>query len=161
MRWLTIVVVGLILSVGSLLTAQQDDPHFGTWKQNFEKSKNTVPPTGPRPQSVTRIYEPVDGGKGVKATFVTISADGKKTTSSYTAQFDGKEYPYSGTTNLTSIALRRVDRYTWDARNKGNGKATNNGTNVVSKDGKTLTYTFKATNAEGQPSSGVLVFERQ
>jgi hypothetical protein len=159
-RWLSVLVVGgLALGVGSLVVAQQEDMHFGTWKQNLDKSKGTPPPTGPRPQSVTRIYEPFEG-KGVKATFVTVSADGKKTTSTYSAQFDGKDYPYTGS-NFTSIALKRVDRYTWEAVNKSNGKAGNTGTNTVSKDGKTLTYTYKGSNAQGQPTSGVMVFEKQ
>jgi hypothetical protein len=160
-RWLSVFVVVLALGVGSF--AQQDDAHMGTWKQNFEKTKTTPTPTGPRPQSVTRTYEPFEG-KGVKATFVTITADGKKITTSYSAHFDGKDYPYtySGTEgNLTHIALKRVDRYNWEAINKGKGKVSNVGTNTVSKDGKTLTYTFKGTNAQGQPTSGVLVFERE
>lgn len=162
-RWLSVAVVALALTVGSSSFAQQDDAHMGTWKQNFEKSKSTPAPTNPRPQSVTRTYEPFEG-KGVKATFVTITADGKKITTSYSAHFDGKDYPYtySGTDgNLTHIALKRVDRYTWEATNKGKGKAGNVGTNAVSKDGKTLTYTSKGTNAQGQPTSGVLVFEKQ
>src|SRR6476620_9804780 len=113
-RWLTVVVVvGLALTVGSEIVAQQDDPHMGTWKQNFDKSKATPPPTGQRPQSVTRVYEPFEKN-GVKATFVTVTADGKKTTSTYSAHFDGKDYPYTGS-QFTSIALKRVDRFTWDA----------------------------------------------
>jgi hypothetical protein len=159
-RWPFVVVVVLALVVGSPLVAQMDDAHVGTWKQNFEKSKSTPAPTGQRPQSITRIYEPFEG-KGIKATFVTVTADGKKVTNSYSAHFDGKEYPYTGTTNLTSISLKRVDRYTWEAVNKGNGKATSIGTNTVSKDGKTLTWTFKGTNAQGEPMSGVSVFEKQ
>ena len=162
-RWLTVAVVVLAVGVGSLSFAQQDDAHMGTWKQNFEKSKSTPAPTNPRPQSVTRIYEPFEG-KGVKATFITITADGKKITSSYSAHFDGKDYPYtySGTEgNLTHIALKRVDRYTWEAVNKGKGTVMNVGTNTVSKDGKTLTYTSKGTNAQGQPTTAVQVFEKQ
>ncbi len=158
-RWLCVAVVVLTLGVGSSVFAQ-DDAHIGTWKLNFEKSKSTPAPTGQRPQSVVRIYEPFEG-KGIKATFVTITSDGKKTTSSYSAHFDGKEHPYTGTTNLTSIVLKRVDRYTWEATNKGAEKATTIGTNTVSKDGKTLTWTFKGTNAQGQPVSGVQVFEKQ
>ena len=159
-RWLSVAAVVVVLVVGSPLVAQQDDAHVGTWKQNFEKSKNSTPPTGQRPQSVTRIYEPFEG-KGIKATFVTVSADGKKTTSSYSAHFDGKDYPYTGGGLFTSIALKKVDRYTWAATNKSAGKAISTGTNTVSKDGKTLTWTSKGTNAQGQPVSGVAVFEKQ
>ena len=88
----------------------------------------------------------------------------KEVKTSLSAHFDGKDYPYtySGTEgNFTHIALKRVDRYTWEAENKSKGKVTNAGTNTVSKDGKTLTYTFKGTNAQGEPNSGSLVFEKQ
>ncbi len=158
-RWLFVAVVVLALGVHARVLAQQD-AHIGTWKLNFEKSQSSQPPTGPRPQSVTRTYEPFEG-KGIKATFVTVTADGKTATSSYSARFDEKEYPYTGNPNLTSIALKRVDANTWVATNKGPGKLANTGTNTVSKDGKTLTWSFKGTNAQGQPVSGVQVFERQ
>ena len=162
-RWLFGTIVVLALGVGSFGVAQemQQDAHMGTWKQNFEKSKSTPAPTGARPQSVTRIYEPFEG-KGIKATFITITADGKKLVTSYSAHFDGKEYPYSGSGQFTSIALKKVDRHTWEAINKSSSsKASNSGTNTVSKDGKTLTWTYKGTNAQGEPVSGVAVFERQ
>ena len=159
-RWPVIALVVLALGVGSSLVAQQDDAHFGTWKLNFDKTKSNIPPTGPRPQSVMRTYEPFEG-KGIKGTFVTITADGKKTTSSYSAHFDGKEYPYTGDTNLTSISLKKIDRYTFEATNKSNGKVATVGTNTVSKDGKTLTWSFKGTNPQGQAVTAVQVFERQ
>ena len=160
-RWLSLAVVVLALGVASSVFGQQDDAHFGTWKQNFEKSKSTPPPTGTRPQSVIRVYEPFEKN-GIKATFTTVSADGKKTVTTYSAHFDGKDYPYTGGGAFTSIALKKVDRYTFEAVNKNSStKATNSGTNTVSKDGKTLTYTFKGTNAQGEPVSGVQVFERQ
>ena len=140
----------------------QKDPHIGTWKANLAKSKCDPPPTNPAPapQSVTRTYEPFEG-EGIKATFVTITADGKENTSSYSAHFDGKEYPYTGVSNFATISLKRVDAYSWFATNKGKGKNGNTGTNTVSEDGKTLTWTYKGTNAQGQPVSCVQVFDRQ
>jgi hypothetical protein len=155
-------VVVLALGVPPTVLAQADH-HIGTWKLNLAKSNSTPPPTTPPPQSVVRTYEPFEG-KGIKATFVTIAADGTRTTTSFSAHFDGKDYPWTGTppTGLASIALKRVDAYTWAATNKGKVTGViNTGTNTVSKDGKTLTYTSKGTNAQGQPVSGVQVFERQ
>jgi hypothetical protein len=160
-RWLSVVAVVVVLALGvSSPLFAQSDPHFGTWKLNIEKSKITPPPTNPPPQSVMRIYEPFEG-KGIKATFVNVSADGKKTTSTYSAHLDGKDYPYTGETTLTAIALTRVDAYTWAATNKVSGKVVSEGTNTVSKDGKTLTWSYKGTNPQGQPTSGVQVFEKQ
>lgn len=157
-RWLFVAVVVVAFIVSSPVLAQQD-AHIGVWKQNFAKSKLVPPPTGPQPQSITRTYEKF--GDGLKATFVTISADGKRTTVSYSAHFDGKDYPYTGSPAIDTIALKKIDNYSFSNVNKKAGKVINTGTNVVSKDGKTMTFTSKGTNAQGQPTSGVAVFEKQ
>lgn len=156
-RWLFVAVVVLAVGVASPVFAQ--DAHVGTWKQNFEKSKIDPAPTAPRAQSITRTYEKF--GDGLKATLVTVSADGKRTTATFSAHFDGKDYPYTGSAAIDAIALKRIDNYSFEATNKKAGKVVVTGTNVVSKDGKTLTWTSKGTNAQGQPTSGVAVFEKQ
>jgi hypothetical protein len=156
LRWLFVAVV-VALIVSSPVLAQQD-AHIGVWKQNFAQTKLVPPPIGPQPQSITRTYEKF--GDGLKATFVTISADGKRTTTTYSAHFDGKDYPVTGA-NFDTIALKKIDNYSFSNVNKRAGKVVNAGTNVVSKDGKTMTFTSKGTNAQGQPTSGVVVFEKQ
>jgi hypothetical protein len=44
---------------------------------------------------------------------------------------------------------------------KKSGKVVNTGTNVVSADGKTMTYTSQGTNASGQQVRSTAVFEKQ
>lgn len=156
-RWIFVAVVLLTVGLASPIFAQ--DAHVGTWKLNFEKSKVTPAPTGPQPQSVTRTYEKF--GDGLKATLETVSADGTHTTATFSAHFDGKDYPYTGSAAIDAIALKRIDDHSFEATNKKAGKVVVAGTNVVSKDGKTLTWTSKGTNAQGQPTSGVQVFEKQ
>jgi hypothetical protein len=157
-RWYFVAIALLAFSVASPALAQ--DAHVGTWKQNFAKSTITPAPTGPPPQSATRTYEMF--GDGLKATLVTVSPDGTRTTTvTYSAHFDGKDYPYSGSTTIDTIALKRIDASTFESTLKKAGKVVTTGTNVVSKDGKTMTYTSKGTNASGQPTSGVAVFEKQ
>jgi hypothetical protein len=158
-RWLLVSVVVLAVCIASPVFAQ--DAHVGTWKQNFDKTKTVPPPITPnpnRPQSVTRSYETF--GDGLKATFVTVRADGTTTTSGFSAHFDGKDYPATGT-NFDTIALKKIDNYSFENTNKRGGKVVSTGTNVVSKDGKTMTFTSKGTNASGQPTTTVLVFEKQ
>jgi hypothetical protein len=157
-RWTFAAVVLLAVGIASPVFAQ--DAHVGTWKLNFAKSKLVPPASGPQPQSVTRTYEMFEGD-GIKATFATISADGTSTTSSYSVHFDGKDYPYTGSATLDAIAVKRIDNRSWNAANKKAGKVVSAGTNVVSQDGKTLTWTYKGTNAQGQPTSGVQVFDKQ
>jgi hypothetical protein len=157
-RWLSVAVAVLTLSSTSGIVAQSD-PHIGVWKLNLAKSKVTPPPTNPPPQSVVRTYEAFEGD-GIKATFVTLSADGKQSTSTFSAHFDGKEYAITGGGNVTAIAMKRSDANTWSTVTKG-PKVTITGTNTVSKDGKTMTWSYTGTNAQGQPVSVVQIFEKQ
>ena len=105
-RWLFVAVAGLAFIVSSPVLAQED-AHIGVWKQNFAKTKLVPPSTTPQPQSITRTYEKF--GDGLKATFVTVSADGKRSTTTYSARFDGKDYPVTGSATFDTIALKKID----------------------------------------------------
>jgi len=153
-------VVAIVLAVGAPARALAQDAHVGTWKQNFTKSKQVPPPAGPQPQSVMRTYEVF--GDGLKATILIVSADGTRTTASYSAHFDSKDYPYIGNPTIDTIALTRIDNHSFKSVNKKAGQIIASGTNVVSRDGKTMTYTSKGANAQGQAiTSSVQVFEKQ
>jgi hypothetical protein len=157
-RWLFLAVIALALGFSSPVLAQED-AHIGMWKQNFAKSKSTPAPTGTQPQSITRKYEKF--GDGLKYTSEVVTADGKRTTSTWSAHFDGKDYAFKGSPNFDAIALKRIDAHTFQSTIKKGGKVVTTGTNTVSKDGKTMTWSFKGTNAQGQPNSGAAVFEKQ
>jgi hypothetical protein len=157
-RWFFVVVVALAVGLSSLVLAQED-AHIGMWKQNFAKSKLNPPSTNPAPQSSTRKYEKF--GDGLKGTLETVSADGKKSTTTWSAHFDGKDYPFLGSPNFDTIAVKKINNYTFESVIKKGGKVVTTGTNAVSKDGKTLTWTFKGSAVQGQPTSGVTVFEKQ
>jgi hypothetical protein len=77
------------------------------------------------------------------------------------ARFDGKDYPITGNADVDTIALTRVDEWTFDATMKRRGKVMTNVRNAVSKDGRTMTVTSKGTNARGQPTSSVAVLTKQ
>lgn len=156
-RWVLVVAVGVGVAVAAPAYAQ--DAHVGTWKQNFAKSKADPAPTAPQPQSIVRTYETF--GDGLKFTAVTVSADGKKTTSTYSAHYDGKEYPIAGNANADTIVLKKIDNRTFESTLKKAGKVTSTGTNTISADGKTMTYTQHGTNASGQKTSSTTVFDKQ
>jgi len=80
----------------------------------------------------------------------------------YTVKYDGKEYPVSGDAPFDLMSWKQVDAntFTTTARKK-DGKYKTTGRAVVSKDGKTFTLTTKGTNAEGQPLTQTLVYEKQ
>ena len=150
---------GAVLTLGlrpMSLSAQATDPASGTWELNLAKSKFSP---GPPPKSQTRTYE-VTGGD-VKYSLKGIDAEGKPTLVQYSAKYDGKDYPVTGSQDFDTISLKRVDAATAQATLKKGGKAVQTTTRVVSKDGKTLTLTTTGKDAKGQAVNNVLVFDKR
>jgi hypothetical protein len=138
------------------LSAQASDPRIGTWKLNVAKSKYSP---GPAPQALTVNVEP--SGKGEKVTTEFANADGTRTTTEYTANFDGKDYPLTGSQIADTVSLKRSNARTTVRTDKKGGTVAQTLRRVVSKDGKTMTVTTKGTNAQGQAVNNVAVFEKQ
>lgn len=125
------LVSGLVvcLLVVSQAISAQGDPFIGTWKLNGAKS--TFSP-GLAPQSQTSIYEAA--GQGVKVSTTATDAAGKTTTMTFTANYDGKDYPVmNGTSDWDMTALKRVDTYTAEFTRKKAGNVVQTDTNVVSR----------------------------
>jgi hypothetical protein len=139
------------------LSAQASDPRIGTWKLNVAKSKYTP---GPPPQSQMLKIEP--SGQGEKVTSEVVAADGASTTMTvYTANFDGKDYPLTGSPMADMVSLKRIDARTTERTDKKGGTVAQTIRRVVSADGKTMNVTVKGKNAQGQEMSNVIVFEKQ
>jgi len=150
---------GALLALGfpvTSLSAQAADPTSGTWELNLAKSKFSP---GPPPKSQTRTYEVT--GEDVKFTAKGINAEGKPILVEYTAKYDGKDYPVTGSKDFDAISLRRVDVVTAEGTSKKAGKVVQTSKRVVSKDGKTLTLTVKGTNAKGQAVNNVSVYDKR
>ncbi len=156
---LRMIALGIVLAVvapATPLSAQATDPIIGTWELNLAKSKYTP---GPPPKSQTRTYEVA--GQGVKYTVKGVDAEGKPTLAQFTANYDGNDYPVTGSQNFDTIVLKRIDAFTSENTRKKAGKVVGTGTSVVSKDGKVLTATSKGTNAQGQPTTSVTVWDKR
>ncbi len=158
-RILVVVTVVLALLAQGVLLAQSN-PFIGTWKLNTAKSKYSP---GPAPQSQTSTNEAQ--ANGVKTSTQGTAADGSHLAWSFTANYDGKDYPVSGTTaalnGANTVALKRINPNTVEATFKKAGKVVLTGRQVVSKDGKVLTITAKGTDANGQPISRTIVEDKQ
>jgi hypothetical protein len=163
-RVLAIVIVTVLQQVG----CGQPEPQttdieralsrIGTWKLNVAKSKYDP---GPPPKNATRTIE--SRGNGTRQSTEGVDATGSRVAYEYSANYDGKDYPMtgSGTPNeADSIAIRRIDNFTVEATLKKAGNVVQTTRSVLSKDGKVLTYTSTG-NASGQPTSSVTVWERQ
>jgi hypothetical protein len=138
------------------VSAQASNPRIGTWKLNVEKSKYSP---GPAPQGQTMKIEA--SGDGEKATTEGVNAAGTATMTQYTAQYDGKDYPMTGSQNADTVSLKRIDARTLERTDKKGDKVVATSTRVVSEDGKTMTVTTKGTNAQGQAVNNVTVWEKQ
>ena len=153
------ITTALLLLVGIGLaapSAQSTDPRVGTWRVNVAKSKYNP---GPPPKSHTLKVEA--SGQGEKIASEMVMADGTRIAQQYTASFDGKDYPLTGSPIADMVMLKRVDAHTTERVDKKGGKTMQTIRRVVSKDGKTMTATIKGTNAQGQTVNNVVVFEKQ
>jgi hypothetical protein len=158
MRRMLLVALGVVLVVADIVSvsAQTTDPRMGTWKLNVAKSQFSP---GPPPQSLLVKVEP--SGQGEKVSTEGVNADGTRTATQYTANFDGKDYPLTGSPVADTVSLKRIDRRTTDRTDKKAGSVAQTLNRVVSQDGKTMTVTVKGKNAEGQEVNNTLVFEKQ
>ena len=135
----------MTFSVG--LTAA-NDPLIGTWKLNAAKSKFSPPPA---PRDTRIQYEPYNL-YGIKVTAEITDAQGKKTFTQYSGNFDGKDFPVSGSADADTASMKRIDAYTTKVTNKKGypGKATTTLTRTVSTNGRTLTITAKGKDGFGR-----------
>jgi hypothetical protein len=123
--------------------AQVKDLRIGQWKNQAD------------PQNVMTYS--VDG-KGMKTEVVNVNRDGVKNVWSYTTMLDGSDAIITNGGNRHIAAVTKVDQYTNEIIYKGkDGKVAQYATNVVSKDGKTLTVTFKTP--EGKQTA-VAVYDK-
>jgi hypothetical protein len=157
------VMLGVMVTLGVVLgaslgdvSAQASNPRSGTWKLNLAKSKYDP---GPAPQSNTMKIEA--SGDGEKATTEGVNAAGAPTKTEYTAQYDGKDYPMTGSQNADMVSLKRIDARTMERTDKKGEKVVVTSTRVISEDGKTMTVTTTGTNAQGQAMNNVTVWEKQ
>ena len=152
--FLAIVVTLSWLAVSSSLWGA--DAALGSWKLNVAKSKYSP---GPLPQSASVKYEASDCG--YKRTGETIEADGTKSAFEYTAKYDGKEYPVTGSAIFDTIAVKRIDDNASEATLRKVGKVVRHAKRVISKDGKVMTITMTGTNEKGEKVHNVAVYDKQ
>jgi hypothetical protein len=133
------------------------DNSLGNWKLNLDKSAyNPGPPTV---KSLTAVRQASDNG--VKTISTGELANGDTINSSYTAKYDGKDYPVTGAP-WDSVAITQVDANTFtSAAKKTGGPYNSTSRTVISMDGNTMTVASKGTNAEGKAFDNTLVYDKQ
>jgi hypothetical protein len=105
--------------------AKGASPITGEWKvDNYSGASSNV---------LTFVYASKPDGMEFKAT----------TGESYTAKFDGKEYPFSGDPGTTSVVLKKIDDHTFEEIYKRGAEVTGMAQLTVSPDGKSLTMVME------------------
>jgi hypothetical protein len=156
MKLLEALLFTAVLSIGATAVAGAAAPVIGTWNLNLAKS--TFSP-GPAPQSQTRTYAESDAG--IALTVTTTGADGKQSTTTLTFKEDGKPYPATGTPEFDAVKVKRINARTASSVQLKGGVKVGTGLRRVSKDGKTLTFKQKGTDASGAKYDNVAVYDRQ
>jgi hypothetical protein len=157
MRLIRLTFVLSVLTV-CVAAAQATDHQVGTWKLNAAKSKFADASMAPKSAVTTITAAP---GGGVKVSVANTNTDGSPVKYSFTAKYDGKDYPVMGDPNRDTVAYTKKDEYTFEVVSKLKGNVTSRATVAYSKDGKTRTITVSGTNAQGQAGTNVQVYERQ
>ena len=149
-------IAALLATVAMPALLLAADARLGTWKFNPAKSK-----FDPGPAYKSRTVKVEAHGEGIKVTVEGVSGDGSKHGYSYTANFDGKDNPVTGSPMIDAVAYKKIDDNTYEGTSKKAGKVVSNVRIAVAKDGKSMTVSVKGTNAKGEAVSDVIAYDRQ
>jgi len=138
-----LVLVTILAGLG-VSAAGATSPLTGVWKLNPAKSKFSH---GDLPLSlVITITE--DGEDGIHYSSKNKLVNGSSGGASYTAKFDGQDYPVTGSPSYDHVSIRRVNSRTFQIQMKQGSKVVVDTTYTVSADGKSLTRKGTASYAE-------------
>jgi hypothetical protein len=147
-----VIATATILAAG--LAAAQTVAHVGTWRVNLATSTF---PAGTAPKSQIRVYA-MDGDM-LTSSQTSVQADGTTVVSTYSARFDGRDYPAIGSPAYDTIAITRVDSHVFEAELKRGGVIVQRARNEVSADGRTMTV--RISGPGGKKTIAVIVLEKQ
>jgi YD repeat-containing protein len=151
-----LALVGLAIATLAQSAFAQSDPFAGVWQLNLAKSKYSP---GPPPKSGT-LY--IHGeGQNRRDSVVAIDAQGNPTAGVLMHIYDGQPHPVTGLQAVDAAAYTRADANTLTYRYTKAGNVVSTGTITVSQDGKTLTIAGTGTNANGQATNNITLYDKQ
>ena len=155
MHMLRTLTLASALALAATGAWAQKDAALGKWNLNVAKS--TIK-SGAPPKSAVVSFEQV--GKGVKSVQEVVAADGKKSTVMYTADYDGKDYPMTGSANADTVALKFGGGNSVQRVDKKGGKIVTTWVRSISQDGRTMTATQKSAGPDGKPVENTWIFDK-
>ena len=113
----------------------------------------------PEPQSRFYLTIEADGSDGIRYHSANLVA-GKAGGAAWTAHFDGKAYPVTGTSDYDSVTVQKVDNRTFHLQMRKHGELTVDLTYTVAADGKSLTRKGES-HKDGKENRFDELFDRQ
>jgi hypothetical protein len=98
------IATNAMLAIALLLAP---DPMMGRWRADLNVS--VLPAGFPQLRSQTMVLQLVSGK--LQCSTERVSLDGTKTRADFTAAFDGKRYPVTGTPEIATVSLRRYPTF--------------------------------------------------
>jgi hypothetical protein len=133
---------------------EQTDAFSGTWRFDPHRSKFSTPP----PQSW--IQQITISGNEISVREEIVRAGGPPMTVSVHAQFDGKDYPVSGSPGADSIAYSRVSEREIVGTGKKNGAVTLKEAIRLNEDG-TMSLSYSIWSGDRELASGQAMFRKE
>lgn len=161
-----VLVVSLVSISGQTRPPSQSADHFvGTWVLDVAKSTYE---NQPAPRSGMRTFDYERDGL-ILTTAHSVSTSGNTSFVHYLFTLDGKEYEEvtrgsataRGNRTPTFVSAKKIDDRNIDVEFKSGGRIIISHSWTISEDGKTFTVKRKGTNAQGQPTYSVTVYEKQ
>jgi hypothetical protein len=142
--------------------SQSADAFVGTWVLNLAKS--TYEGT-PAPKSGMRTFDYERDGL-ILCTAHSVSATGSTSFVHYLFTLDGKEYEEvtrgaAQHRTPSFVSAKKIDDRNIDVEFKTGGKVTIWHSWTISDEGQSFTVKRRSTNAQGQPTYSVAVYEKQ
>jgi hypothetical protein len=158
-KFLQLFTLGVVLALGAGATASAAagaDPVIGTWTLNLDKSKFHA---NRAPKSMTRTYTAAAGGTDMKVT--GVASDGSAIAQSATLTYDGKDIPFTGSSDYDTLSLKKVNGTTVKSQLKKAGTVVGTTTRTLSGGGKVLTLSTSLKTAKGGTTRDSAVFDKQ
>ena len=145
----------IALALATMSSARADeDPQMGVWRLDTMKSRFT----GEGPRSVIEHFS--RAGDEVSYRRDMVDEQGRQVVITYSARFDGKEYPMLGNANADSVIIRRIDQHTMGLTYKKAGRVMSEHIRVISADGRTATLTAQRRDSHGEMLNHTVVLEK-
>ena len=134
------------------------DPFVGTWKLDPSKSKHSG--SAPNAKEATIVIE--EQGDNYQVTVTGTNSDDSPLSVKYTVPIKGGTGQVEASGDVfDAVSSKRIKSNQRENTYMKGGKNTGTRRSVVSKDGKTLTNTFKGIDAQGNPVTSIQVFDKQ